>query len=163
VTDDPDEIEELRERTELADRIAAAFAGAELPQPPITEGHGPLCDDVEAALAGKPGADVTPADAREVRIDLGYLRPEAFAYYLPALIRIVLLDDDDTGGLDQALFAMLTPPEQGVAGSGFERRMELLDGPRRSALADFVEWYSEGESYLPGRERALAYWRGEGS
>lgn len=158
MTADPDEIEELRERSEIADRVVSAFAGVELPAPPITEGAGPLNDDVEAALAGKPSAGVTPADAREVRADLAHLTPAALVYYLPALIRIALLSDDDVDGLGEAIFGMLTPPEDRPGLAFFERRAALLDDDQRSALASFLSWYSEGESYLPGRDRALGYW-----
>jgi len=159
MTEDPDELEERRVRADLAQRIDAAFAPVPRPHPPITEGTGPLNEDVERALAGKPAGDVTAADAHEVRMDLPYLTPEAFAYYLPSLLRILLTGDTYVDSLDTSVFGMLTPPDDPARAKAFERRTALLDRAQRDALADYLEWYAEGESALPGRERALAYWR----
>jgi hypothetical protein len=159
MTEDPDELEERREREELADRIGSAFASVPRPDPPVTEGTGPLHEDVEAALAGKPAGEVTAADAWEVRMDLGSLTPPAFAYYLPALLRIVLVDDEYVDALDSSVFGMLTPPDDPSLAEAFDRRIALLDGAQRDALRRYVAWYSEGESTLPSRERALDYWR----
>ena len=150
--------DDLPARSELADRIGAAFASVPRPEPPLTEGHGPLNDDVERALGGKAAGDVTAADAREVRADLGYLRADAFAYYVPALARIALLSDEDVDGLEQSIFSLLTPPGDPAARDAFEQRIGQFDDPQRAALAGFVHWYSGAESFVPGRERALAFW-----
>jgi hypothetical protein len=154
VTDEDD----LPVRSRLADRIAAAFATVPRPEPPVTEGHGPLNDDVESALAGKAAGDVTAADAREVRTDLGYLRADAFAYYVPALARIALLCDEDVDGLEQSIVGLLTPPDDPAARAAFEQRIGQLDGAQRGALASFVRWYCDSESFVPERDRALAFW-----
>jgi hypothetical protein len=154
VTDEDD----LPARSELVDRIEAAFAPVTRPEPPITEGHGPLNDDVERALGGKAVGDVTAADARAVRTDLGYLRADAFAYYLPALARIALLSDEDVDGLEQSIFGLLTPPDDPGARAAFEQRIGQLDDAQRTALAGFVHWHAGAESFVPGRDRALAFW-----
>jgi hypothetical protein len=154
VTDEDD----LTARSELADRISAAFASVPRPEPPITEGRGPLNDDVERALGGKVADDVTAADAREVRTDLGYLRPDAFAYYVPVLAQIALLSDEDVDGLEQSIFGLLTPPSDPARRDAFEQRTGQLDDAQRAALAGFVHWCSAAESFMPGRDRALAFW-----
>jgi hypothetical protein len=157
VTPDPDELEDRLERTALADRIGSAFASVCRPDPPITEG-GPLNEDVERALAWKSREEITAADASEVGTDLSSLKPEAFVYYLPALLRVILIGDSYVDSLDASVLALLLPPGGRAADRDFERRMALLDRPQRSALEQYVDWCLDGESGLPGRERALAYW-----
>jgi hypothetical protein len=158
VTTDLDELEDRRERADLADHIGLAFASVCRPDPPITE-DGPLNEDVERALAWKSREQITAADASEVRTDLSSLKPEAFVYYLPALLRVILIGDSYVDSLDASVLALLLPREGRAADRDFERRMALLDRPQRSALARYVDWCVDGESGLPGRERALAYWR----
>src|SRR5207253_1099641 len=151
--------EELRERDELAEAIATAFAPVPPPGRPIAEGIGPMPEDVERALGGKSPDEVTARDARDVRVDLGYLTPAAFVYYLPALLRIALAGGEQADGVGESLFGMLTPPEDpGLRGS-FDERVAPLDEAQRDAVGRWVEWYSEAQSDLPGRERALAFWR----
>jgi hypothetical protein len=158
VTTDLDELEDRRERVRLADHIGSAFASVCRPDPPITEGD-TLNEDVERALAWKSCEQITAADASEVRTDLSSLKPEAFVYYLPALLRVSLIGDSHVDSLDASVLVLLLPPEGRAADRAFERRMALLDRSQRSALARYVDWCLDGESGLPGRERALAYWR----
>lgn len=150
--------DDLPVRSALADRIGAAFANLPLPEQPVTEGHGPLNGDIERALGGKAAGDVTATDARAVRTDLGYLRPDAFAYYVPALARIALLCDEDVDGLEQSIFGLLTPPDDRAARDAFQQRIGQLDDAQRAALGGFVQWYAGAESFVPGCDRALAFW-----
>ena len=98
-------------------------------------------------------------DASEVGTDLSSLKPEAFVYYLPALLRVIPIGDSYVDSLDASVLALLLPPEGRAADEEFERRMALLERSQRSALARYVDWCLDGEPGLPGRERALAYWR----
>ena len=155
----PDELKERQERTELADHIGSAFASRSRPAPPITEGEGPLNEDVERALAWKYADQLTTADAWNVRMELPLLRPEALVYYLPALLRIILTGPSYVDSLGTSVLELLLPREGPVVDKDFERRMALLDRSQRDALAQFVDWCLDGEAGVPGRERALAYWR----
>ena len=92
MTTDLDELKDRRERAGLADHIGSAFASVPRPDPPITEGR-PLNEDVERALAWKFREQITAAEAWELRMDLSSLKPEAFVYYMPALLRVILLGD----------------------------------------------------------------------
>jgi hypothetical protein len=158
MSEDAEELKERREREELAERIKVAFAGVRRPDPPVTAGAGLLNEDVERALSGKSADDVTPTEALEIRGDLRCLTPEAFVYYLPALLRIILIGETYVDALDQFVFRMLLPPEDASEDDEFEQRVALVDATQRKTIAQYVDWYSEGESHLPGRERALAYW-----
>ena len=159
MTTDPDELEELRERDSLADAIATAFAPVPRPERPVARGVGPMPEDVERALGGKSAGEVTAGDARAVRVDLGYLTPPAFVYYLPALLRVALAGGEQAEGVGESLFGMLAPPQDPELRAAFDRRVAGLDGAQRDALARWMRWYAGSESDLPGRERALAYWR----
>jgi hypothetical protein len=142
----------------LAQEIEAAFAGVQRPEPPLTLGDGPTQDDVEAALAGKDAAELTPDDAAQVRLDLWSLTPRAFAYYVPALLRMALDGDVEVDGLDEGIFDVLTPPEDGDLRERFDERMRLLDDRRRGALRDFVCAFSDQQPELAGAEAARAHW-----
>jgi hypothetical protein len=71
---------------------------------------------------------------------------------------VSLIGDTYVDSLDASVLALLLPQEGRDADQEFERRMALLDRHQRSALARYVDWCLDGESGLPGRERALAYW-----
>jgi hypothetical protein len=73
-------------------------------------------------------------------------------------LRIILLDDEYVDSLDLSVFRILTPPDDPSQAEPFERRMNLLNDSQRDALARYIAWYSQGESNLPGRDRALEYW-----
>jgi hypothetical protein len=156
---DSDELEERRVRERIADRLTQAFASVPKPPPPVTVGGSPLADDVENVLAGKDADALTTDDAREVRGDLSLLTGPSLRYYLPALLRLILLGDTHVDGLDEFIFYLLIPPGDPEQLHGFNDRLGNLDRSQRAALSDYIAWYSEGESFLPERDRALAYWR----
>jgi hypothetical protein len=158
MAEDPEEIAERGERADLAERLRAAFADVPRPDPPITVGTGPLNEDIERAIAGKTADEITAADAREVRHDLPYLSPEAFIYYLPALLRVILTEDTYVDGLDEFVFYQLVPPENPALSEHFTQRIGPLDDLQRDALRRYVDWYSAREPFLSGRDSALAYW-----
>ena len=158
MTPDADEREERRVREGIADRLGRAFASVPKPSPPVTTG-GPLADDVEKVLAGKDAGALTADDARDVRGDLRLLTAPALRYYLPALLRLILVGDTYIDGLDLFTFLLLVPPEEPGELREFEEELGNLDASQRAAIGDYVAWYSEGESFLPGRERALSYWQ----
>lgn len=157
LTVDPDEEAEQRVRTALADELRDAFASVDLPTPPVTTSSGN--DYVERALAGKPANLITPEDARHVLMDLWLLTPEAYRYYLPALLRIHLTGSTFVDGLGSFAFRTLIPPDD-PALEIFERRMALLDDRQHRALAGYVAWYLDYESSVPRRDAAAAasYW-----
>jgi len=142
----------------IAHEIEAAFAGVPRPDPPLTIGDGPIQDDVEQALAGKGASELTADDATEVRLDLWLLTPEAFAYYVPALLRIALSGDDEVDGLDEGIFDVLAPPGDPGLRARFDERMAQLDEPRRDALATFVCAFSDEHPELDGADAARAHW-----
>jgi uncharacterized protein DUF6714 len=153
-----DELEESRARAALWQQIDEAFAAEPRPEPPVTEGVGPFNDDVEQALAGKPADRVTAEDAGESRLGLWLLTPAAFRYYLPALLRHVLVPERYVDGLGEAVFDVLVPRDDAELGRVFGERMKTLTESERAALAGFVNWYLGEESIVPLRDQAAAYW-----
>ncbi|MBV9807728.1 MAG: hypothetical protein JO286_11125 [Solirubrobacterales bacterium] len=158
MSDDSEELEERQVRDRIADRLTRAFSSVPKPAPPLTVGGSALADDVEDVLAGKDADALTADDARELRGDLRLLTRPALRYYLPALLRVVLLGEPYVDGLDEFTFNLLVPPEKPEQLRGFEEQLNL-DAAQRAAIGAYVAWYSQGESFLPGRDRALAYWR----
>lgn len=159
MTSDAEEREERRVREGIADRLRRAFASVPKPFPPVTRGGGPLADDIEKVLAGKDAGALTADDARDVRGDLNLLTGPALRYYLPALLRLVLVGDIWVDGLDDFTYQLLVPPEEPGQLRWFEEQFGNLDASQRAAIGVYVAWYSEGESSLPGRERACSYWQ----
>jgi hypothetical protein len=155
--EDDDELREARARTGLRDRIERTFATVPRPDPPLTEGTGPFNEDVEQALGGKTWDEVTPADAHAARLGLWLLAPDAFRYYLPAMLRLAL-GGTYVEGLAEAAFEVLVPRDVPPLARVFEERMRTLDDAQHAALAAFVDWYLQEESIVPLRERAAAYW-----
>ncbi len=144
----------------LAAEIASAFPAVEPPAPPVTTGAGPVQDDVEQALAGKRAEELTPSDARAVRLDLWSLTPAAWQYYAPALLRMFLADpdDDELDGLGEGIFDTLVPPDDAELRERFDERMARLGDAQRAALRAFVCWYREQEPELAGADAAARHW-----
>jgi hypothetical protein len=155
---DPEERDEQRIRSTLADELRDAFVSVPRPRPPLTTGTGPMYDDIERALASKAADELTPEDARGARMNLWLLTPEGYHYYLPALLRMYLTSDTYVDGLGQFTFYTLVPPEEPAAATIFNERMALLDERQRHALADYVRWYLEEQSSVADRDIAALYW-----
>lgn len=146
---------------EIADEIRAAFEDIEPPDSPVTEEpYGPLAQPVEDALAGKSAGELTPDDALAVRLDLWALTPEAFRYYVPALIRMLLVGGSEVDALGEGIVTALTPSEEPARREKFDARMALLDDAQRKAAADFVCWWlADEDEHVAGRELLVAYWQ----
>lgn len=154
---DDDELEELEERQTLWRTLDNAFERfRDAPEPSVRGDH-PLADDVREALAGKRWQDLGADELRTIRLDLRRLTPPAFWWVFRAVARQVLVSDDPVDGLAEAAIAVLTPVDEPTDEDVTTRRA-LLDSAQRTAVREFVMWYSEGESHLPGRERLLAAW-----
>ena len=150
---------------EIADEIRAAFEDIELPDPPVTEeSYGPLGRPVEEALAGKRADKAfTHDDALAVRLDLWALTPEAYRYYVPALVRMLLVGGGggEVDALGEGVMTVLTPPSEAERRERFDTRIALLDDAQRKAAADFVCWWlsdPEGE-HVANRAELVAYWQ----
>jgi hypothetical protein len=152
-------VDDDTQRRRLAEEIEAAFGDVPRPDPPLTLGAGPMQDDVEDALAGKDAGELTADDALAVRLDLWSLTPDAFRYYVPALLRLALADPDAVDGLDEGVFDVLTPPGDPDGRERFDERMALLDERQRSALGDFACWFGAQVPELAGAGAARAYWQ----
>lgn len=146
---------------EIADEIRAAFEDIEPPDAPVTEArYGSLGQPVEAALAGTRADELTPDDALAVRLDLSALTPEAFRYYVPALIRMLLVGGTEVDALGEGIVTVLTPPEEPERRERFDARMALLDDAQRQALADFACWWlADEDEHVANREELATYWQ----
>lgn len=145
-------------RTELADRIAAAFDSAPQPDPPLTIEGGPFERDVDAALSGKSADELTAEDALAVRLDLWALTPEAFRYYVPALARMFLVGETEVDALGEGLITALTPSQDAATRAKLDERVGPLDAAQREALGEFVCWYLDVEEDVPRGDAAAEYW-----
>jgi hypothetical protein len=145
---------------EIADEIRAAFAGVEQPTPPLTLGEGPFEHRVEETLADKSADELTPDDALAVRNDLWALTPDAFRYYVPALIRMLLIGGTEVDALGEGIVTALTPADAPETRAKFDERMASLDEAQRRALGDFVCWWlSDEDEYVAQRDKLAAYWQ----
>jgi hypothetical protein len=144
--------------TEIAEALSAAFSKLEPPAPPVTIGNGPIEQTVESVLAGREADDLTPEDALAIRLDLWTLTPEAFAYYVPALARMLLADKMAVDALGEGLWTALAPPTEPGRREKFDARIAVLDDDQRAAIGRFVCWYLCSEEELPRADEARGYW-----
>ncbi len=106
----------------------------------------------------KPADELTPADALAVRLDLWALTPEAWRYYVPALVRMFLVGDTEVDALAEGLITSLTPTDDQQGREKLDERVAGLDSAKRQALADFVCWFVRVEEYVPRGAAAAGYW-----
>ncbi|MGH9930133.1 MAG: hypothetical protein ACREA9_13050 [Pyrinomonadaceae bacterium] len=157
--DEMNELVDRRERSEVWDQVRTAFRLRKRPADPLVYQESPMADDVQRVLSGKDWGELTASDLQKIRLDLRFLRPAAFWYYFVAIARHSLIGEepaDDPGGW---LVAALTPPASGPA-PWFDELVVSLTPAERAAVSRFVRWYSDGESYLPHRDRLMALWLG---
>lgn len=145
---------------EIADEIRAAFGDVPQPDPPVTLDVGPFESRVEEALGGKSADELTAEDALAVRNDLWALTPDAFRYYVPALIRMLLIGGTEVDALGEGIVTALTPPGEPETRAKFDERMASLDDAQRTALGDFVCWWlSDEDEYVAQRAQLAEHWR----
>jgi hypothetical protein len=144
--------------TEIAEALSAAFSELKPPDPPVTIGNGPIEQTVESVLGGREADALTPDDALAIRLDLWTLTPDAFAYYVPALARMLLADKTAVDALGEGLWTALAPPTEPGRREKFDARIAVLDDDQRAAIGRFVCWYLCSEEELPRAEEARDYW-----
>ena len=105
-----------------------------------------LADHIGSAFASVPRPDPPLTEGRPLNEDV------------EALLRVILLGDSRVDSLHDSVFTLLMPLEGRATDEDFERRVAPLDRSQRSALTRYVDWCLDGESGLPGHERALADW-----
>ncbi|MFI7273197.1 hypothetical protein [Streptomyces sp. NPDC049879] len=153
---DEDELAELYERTQIWEQLRAAFAARQRPGELLAHSC-VYTEDVARAVSGKNWDELAAVDLLQIRMDLRCLLPEAFWYFFPAFVRHCLFDTEEAGGPGFWVVWVLTPPPEDRL-SSFDELVRPLSLDERAAVTRFVRWYSDGESYLDGRERLLAFW-----
>lgn len=125
---------------------------------------------VRDVLAGRMVGDVSIEDANKVfEGNLWMLSPDAFLYYLPALMWICLASYDSVSVLASELVGALTLPSRDDVLASLDRLMELpppalrdrvfVDAIRRQQL----EWFDSGAPTNTFHERFDEVTRAEGS
>ena len=108
-----------------------------------------LADHIGSAFASVPRPDPPLTEGRPLNEDVEVAAARA---------SWACVGDSRVDSLHDSVFTLLMPLEGRATDEDFERRVAPLDRSQRSALTRYVDWCLDGESGLPGHERALAYW-----
>lgn len=155
--DELEELAERHERKEIWNQVRGAFESRDRPGESLVYTIHPLAEDVQGVLSGKTWEDVKARDLQQIRLDLPFLRPEAFWYYFLAIAWHALIGEEAADDPAGWTVAALTPHE-GQATPWLDRVTASLSREERSAVSRFIRWYSDGESCLSNRERLLEFW-----
>jgi len=81
-----------------------------------------------------------------------FLSPIGFVFLLPAYLRAVLMDYEQSDLIPMTIVSALTPPEADDVRTYFERRIAGLNAQQRSVIRDFISFLRErhGGDFLPG-------------
>ena len=152
---DDDEIRALMEHLE------AAFGGLPVPADDRLvlddSGYHLECNQVKAMLRGRHWRDLSPEDLEGEADSLSFLAPEGFRFFLPAFVRVSLLDFERADLVPMAVVGALTRPDDPDRQEYFNSRLGALDARQRQALKQFLAFLRRRyEAYfLPGElERA---------
>ncbi|MBO2458157.1 DUF6714 family protein [Actinomadura violacea] len=155
--DELEELTERHEREEIWNQVRAAFESRDRPSEPLVYEIHPLAEDVQCVLSGKTWEDVTAHDLQQIRLDLHFLRPEAFWYYFLAIAWHALVGEEPVDDPAGWTVVVLTPRESQDV-QLLDRFVASLSREERSAVSRFIRWHSDEESYLPNRENLLEFW-----
>ncbi len=113
---------------QVAEQIEAAFGGLAVPPPrELIRHHGPRDqageEQIRKDLAGKTWQSLTPEFLKERWAAYCYLAPEAYRYYLPALLKSALLVLPETNGLPHPVVYALCPSFWSLYYEGEDRQL----------------------------------------
>jgi hypothetical protein len=154
----------------VMDAVAAAFRSTVMP--PVTalvNNHCKECIGTFQAFWDEQKSFMSwqaAAERRGACIEAALLTPEAWRYYLPALIVWCVRDTRQVDVLVDNLVHELTP-RPGADNAWFEPRAIGFSAEQRRAILSFLEWYQQREqagwasigAEPPGQARsAIKYW-----
>jgi hypothetical protein len=140
----------------LLERLETAFG--ELPMPEDDHlvlddsGYHLECNQVKAKFRGRHWRSLSPADLQGEADSLAFFTPEAFRFFLPAYVRVSVLDFELADLIPMVVVgALMRPADPGLLGY-YQSRIATLDGPQRAVLRQFLSFLRErhGDSFLPG-------------
>lgn len=107
-------------------------------------------EGVTYRLQGRRWGSLTPDDVIALDGALPMLTPEAFQYYLPSFLTLLLKSPHTIGSsaLKSTVWAVSPPPFGTSSIEDFEERIGLLTVPQGWAINTFVEYLRETEFYL---------------
>jgi hypothetical protein len=136
------------EAPQLIDEVSIAFRGTALPPATaLLNEHCNECIETSRVFWDTPNSFIaweSAAERRGAYVEAALLTPEAWRYYLPALLIWCVRDTGQVDALLNNLAHELTPR----ADSGrdwFEPRSIGFSPEQRCAIVTFLEWYREHE------------------
>ena len=141
-------------RLPLLEAIQAAFSEQPVPDSqallgPVDAQNEESAEKFRKELAGQSWRSLTPEFAKEWWAWFGYLKPEVYCYYLPALLAAPLKGDANDDDLMSSIVFALRPC--------FE---EVSQQDERTAIIHYLEYNTRDEYEKVKIQQALAnYWR----
>lgn len=136
--------EQLSDSTRVAREIEIAFAEARYPgdNELVESGNyrDPERDEIANYLRAKKWADLDLQSMRNRSEDMHLLSPVAFRYYLPAYMRISVLQYEEADLLPHSVVFSLIKPADPELAEYYLKRMSGFTSVQRSAINAFL-WY----------------------
>jgi hypothetical protein len=159
----------MMDAREVVELVTAAFRETTVPPADLLlNQHCCECLETSEAFAGKPWTDIS-LEQLLVGRETALLTPEAWRYYLPAVILWCVRAPDVVDVIQDNLVYQLTPPtEDGGVPGWFEPRARGFDAAQRHAIVAYLEWSRErleaswtrfGGTPPDDIYRALEFWR----
>jgi hypothetical protein len=164
----------MRDAEQIVAQVRAAFADVALPATDeLMNHHCCECLETSAAFAGKPWQDLALEDLLAGR-ETALLTPEAWRYYLPAMITWCIRAPETVDVIQDNLVYQLAPPdpESRSVPEWFDARATGFSAEQRSAITAYLEWSRDREEAAWARlgaepprhvHRALDFWRPGGA
>lgn len=135
-------MEDTAETRSLLEGLEAAFGGLPIPADEHlvldNSGYHLECNQVKAKFRGRHWRDLSLADLEGEADSLAFFTPEGFRFFLPAYVRISVLDFEHADLIPMSAVGSLTRPENPRLWSYFESRFGALDGRQRGVLKEFL-------------------------
>lgn len=158
----------------LVEKIQSAFA--DVPMPVNNFLDQAFSDDMEVTrfyskgmgrFLGRPWTEIAPSLLAEAQHDLSVnLTPNAYHYYLPAVLITIIKHEDVANGLDAYVIRFLTRStfSDGYFRDKHDQLVALCNKPQAEAILDFARYYSErlghylGSDQMTDEEALVEYW-----
>lgn len=118
------------------------------------------CNQVKEKFRGRHWRSLSLKDLEFEADSLAFFTPEAFRFFLPAYMKVSLLDYGNADIIPMSVLGSLTRPQDPSLMEYSLSRIEVLDDAQRNCLREFLSFLRQchAEDFMPGEiDSAQAY------
>jgi hypothetical protein len=110
------------------------------------------CNQVKEKFRGRHWRSLLLKDLEFEADSLAFFTPEAFRFFLPAYIRVSLLNYEEADIIPMSVLGSLTRPQDPALSEYFKSRLGVLDNAQRGCLKNFIFFLRQCHAgdFLPG-------------